>query len=181
MASSKDIYEAKVYAANIYAAGIWRGVGVALAGNYSEEMVHASLMDHFATNFSESASVSLDEQPFDYDSASEAVSFDAVIMDDDTRRNISLQFNRLEVIANCWAKPSANSYRAEELADAIISLYSQTNIPVYDFDTSGNPEVGYVRLKEAQILDRTFEMNVVHKIPGRHIMVRIPGHSQESP
>ena len=31
MASSKDIYEAKVFAANIWAAGVFRGTGVAAA------------------------------------------------------------------------------------------------------------------------------------------------------
>lgn len=57
------------------------------------------------------------------------------------------------VQVNVFSRVSTNFYRVHEIVDAVKTLLERACISVQDFATGGEPEVGKLRLREAQVAD----------------------------
>lgn len=175
----KQSFAAKTFASKTFASGNWAGVGTAVAGEFSEKAVHASVLNYIATNFSESSTVEYDEQGIDFEGSVEAVQCDVETFDEQISRRSGLRFIRVRVEAHCWTKLSTNLYRVHEIADALAAVIDQASFNVQDFDESG-AVVGAVRFGETAIRDMTREMNAHANFGGHHLLVSVEGMAQES-
>lgn len=146
---------------------------------FHEKAVHASLLVYFEDNFTLFSGENLDELPFDYESATEAVEFDCQIQDAMNRRSGNKKIFRLTTRIHAWAKLSTNLYRALEIADAAATVMHHADIPVYDYDVDSSTVVGYARMQEASAVDRSRDMNAANRTDGRHIVITVPGIAEE--
>lgn len=160
-----------------------RGYSIGAAGpsgEFSEKAVQATIFNYFATNFSNTSNVEYDEEPFDPDGKTEWVQLDVTVFDSAPRRKNNLEFQRFEIVANCWAKNSTNTYRCRELADAVVALFSQQYMDVQDFDVSGDPVVGGLNVWEGDVVDLTRQTHQDGLLDWQHMLVTFGGQAQET-
>ena len=147
--------------------------------SFHEVAVVGSLMKYFETNYSTTTDIAYDDDPFDYESASEAVQFDVEGLDERRHRNSQKRFMNLNLVGHCFSKYGANLYRCNELADGFAALFDQAIIPVYDHTVNSTTKVGWIKMQEPRTTDMSEQMNAAFRTDGRHIVVEIFGVAQE--
>lgn len=148
-------------------------------GEFSEKAIQASLLNYFATNFSETSNIEYDEEPFDPEGKSEWVQVDVTVFDSLVRRRTGKERQSVRITAHCWAETGTNLYRAFELADQVCAVFGQSYIEIQDFGTSGDPIVGGCNINEPQVEDLTRELHEENLVGWQHVMVTLEGEAQE--
>ena len=87
---------------------------------------------------------------------------------------------RFTIVVHCFAKPSREPRRIQELADAGRSALEQQTIAVRDYETSGAPLLGWASLFEADVRDLTRAEAGRYQSPLFHQVVTIRGVARES-
>lgn len=152
---------------------------------FSIDAVTRSLNVFWQANFSGLPVVSDapydEEADFDMASASEWVTFWIDDMREEPVRRTGLQTIPLDVTVDIWVrrKGMLNLYRLEEIIDSAVACLDQQEVPVYDYEDSGIPLVGYIRLQEAQATD--YSRQHENSVPGsaRHARVAVRGVAME--
>ena len=152
--------------------------GGAAAGVFSEKAIHSSVMQYVVDNYS-TATVNYDEEPFDFGAASEAVEVDVLVSDSPVRRKGGKEIQSVTITVYCWAKKGTNLYRVEELTDSVVSLLDQATIDIRDYDSSGDPVVGWLKLREAAVTDITRTQEDDLRTDGRLVRVDVEGSAIE--
>lgn len=164
----------------LHLAFLYRGIAAANPNTavFDEEAIESSLLYWFEDNVVGVSSINYDEEPFDLESATEAVEVDVLFTDQWPRRSADSFRIGVEVTCYCWAKFGSNRYRAEELVDAVVAAFGQRGIPVYDYDLLAEPRVGNVSLFEPQIRNLTREHNEANFTAGSLYQVVIEGMAE---
>lgn len=164
----------------LHLAHLYRGIAsAAIEGIFDEEAIESSILWYFQQNVLGVSSINYDEEPFDLESATEALEIDVLFTDQRVRRKNSPFQTNIQVTCYCWAKMGANDYRAEEMVDAIIATVGQGAVPVYDYDFPSEPRVGVAILHEPQCRNMTREHNQANLTGGSLWQVVIEGSAEQ--
>lgn len=154
--------------------------GFPAVGAFGEKAVHSSVMSWVENNFSAAQTVVYDSEPADLEAASEWAEFDVTTFDDPAQRKTNRRLMRATVTVHVFAKRSANLHRRPELVDAVVALFDHAEIPLYDYDESGPPQVGHLHLLEVKIEERSDEFNAALLTDGRHFLCTVDGLAEAS-
>lgn len=157
---------------------VYGSVGV---GEFSEKAIHASVMQAIETNFAAASTVIYDSEPTALEAVSEWCDFDMTVFDDPPQRKTNRRLMRVVIETHVFAKRGLNLRRADELADAVVALFDHGEYPVYDYDVSGSPQVGNLRLAEVKIQERSDQFNDALRTDGKHFLCTVDGLAVELP
>lgn len=117
-----------------------------------------------------------EEQNFDPAASREWVSLYVDNFHGVQRRRVSADEVSFDILVDIWVRmPASNIYRHMELADSICELFDQSDFAVREYDDSGSPQVGWIRLQEAQVRDYSAQTNESVQNAAMHIVITIHG------
>ncbi|MEM1060976.1 MAG: hypothetical protein AAF532_02805 [Planctomycetota bacterium] len=118
------------------------------------EMVTAAIASEWKEELGAGVDVVTPGRRLDGDASSEWAELDVELYTGRAGRP-SGRFDAVTVIANVFAKAGEDAYRAREIADTAKAAFDGRTVAVPDYDLSGRPVIGYVRLGEATLRDLT--------------------------
>lgn len=139
--------------------------------------IKASIFNYFATNYAGSVNW---EPPTRFDpDASSTESWVCLMVDtqDFDPSRATTDFGRISLDLDIRSRKRDQMYENEDLLDDVRAVFSKgVCIPVKDYDDSDEPTVGYVRLNEPVVRDRTGDND-----QWRRATATIEGRIQEIP
>ncbi len=145
---------------------------------FSEKAILASVLKHFADNYSETSNVTYHNTLVDLDSVDDIVEVDITTLTSLPRRKGNKERQLITLHAFCLAKPSTNLYKSREIADAVAAVWNHAFIDILDYD-DGSTSVGGLSLFETTIEDRTAEFNDDERTDWNYHVVSVRGVAQE--
>ncbi len=94
------------------------------------------------------------------------------------QRSVDYPELKVTVTVHCFVTPGDNRARIHEIADVIRGMISQKTIEILDYDLSGNPVTGYLRLQEEVIRNRTRKISTQFHISMQHLVLKCDGLAQ---
>ncbi|MEX0701183.1 MAG: hypothetical protein WD069_03730 [Planctomycetales bacterium] len=145
---------------------------------FDTKTITGSLFSHWADQFPLSAPTIYPGTEVDLADAVEWIDLALDAWSDRAGREIGKRMLSVTVAVHCFAKPSTDHGRADELADAARATLAGRTIAVRDADESGLPVVGYLKLFEAQVRDLS---RSARDTGGglRHVAIRVSGIAEE--
>ena len=134
-----------------------------------ERTVRSSLLTWLASGFSATSHKLFDDEPDDREAMPEYVEFLVLVDDDEIARKSAPAVLTACVEARVVVK-AGNRYRAEELAAAVESLLEHAEVPIVDYDSSGET-VGWARFREPTTDDFTRLIRENTGVDGRWLCV----------
>jgi hypothetical protein len=135
------------------------------------ERLQAAVVEHWANNFTETANVLYPGGQLDTHGANEWVELQVERAGAGPERDACA----VRVAVHCWAKFGTNQARAAELADAAAAVLAGARITMKDFEASGQPVVGHLRLFGATMEDRSRGDQDRKATGAGHWVVRVEG------
>lgn len=144
-------------------------------------MLVASLEVHVATNLPALATTTVRYagEPLDTQSLSEWCDFMVPRFSRIPQRKGALDQRRGSVEVRIFTKAGLDRYRVLTLSKAFTTLLSQGEIPILDYDLSGTPTIGHIRLGEPTRRDGTRRSNDAIRTDTRMILLTFHGYAQE--
>lgn len=82
------------------------------------------------------------------------------------------------VVVHCFVKSGSDGGRIHELTDRVRATFAQETVPLKDFQQSGSPQIGTIRLKEPETRNLTRRTTGELKTVLHHTAVVIRGFAQ---
>lgn len=95
------------------------------------------------------------------------------------QRKTALDQRTGTVTVRIFVKDGADRYRVLTLSEAFTTLLRHSEIPIYDYDLSGPPQIGCLRLYEPTRRDETRRSNDGIRSDTRMILLQFSGYAQE--
>lgn len=111
------------------------------------EQITASVTTYFAANYAVATTVQYPNQWIDKEPLDDWVEVYVGRWPRGPQRWTD-NIGRLTVEVRCYAKPSLDSYRVHTLATGVRPVMSQTALPIHDYATVGEPQVGVLQFDE---------------------------------
>lgn len=115
------------------------------------ERIQAAVVEHWANSFTATGGVLYPGGQLDTHDADEWVEVQVERAEAGPERDTCA----VRVAVHCWAKFGTNQGRVAELAAAAAAVLAGARIVVKDFEASGQPVVGHLRLFGAKMEDRS--------------------------
>ncbi|REJ71578.1 MAG: hypothetical protein DWQ34_06095 [Planctomycetota bacterium] len=141
------------------------------------EAITRSVQTFWAAGFSASATVYPGQQA-DTSALEEWVELWIESWEEAVRRDASPHIVRVNVTVHCFSRSATAATRVQELADAARDVLARQTIVIRDYDESGTPVLGHVRLREAEMHDMTRPQGAEHRGVLRHAVVAINGRAE---
>lgn len=135
------------------------------------ERMQAAVVDHWANSFTATESVLYPGGQLDTHDLEEWVEVQVERAEAGPERDTCA----VRVAVHCWAKFGTNQARAAELADAAAAVLAGARLAVKDFEASGQPVVGHLRLFGAKREDRSRADQDRKAASVGHWVVRVEG------
>ncbi|MEX0715331.1 MAG: hypothetical protein WD066_02025 [Planctomycetaceae bacterium] len=145
---------------------------------FDTHTIAGGLFAHWADEFPLDVPTVFPGTEIDLADAAEWIDISLDAWSDRVRRHGGKRRVTLMLSVHCFAKPSTDHGRADELADAAEATLAGRTISIRDADESGLPIVGYVKLFEPQARDLSRSTREAGDAV-RHIAVRIAGVAEE--
>jgi|GEM_PF-4591967 len=144
------------------------------------ELIRANLFKHWSDSFPLAVTTVYPGMNVDNSSSSEWIEIAVENWSRKPQRTAGKQFLELVVVVHCFVKAGTDKGRILELADATRSTISQKTISLKDFDLSGEPTVGYLRLHETETRDRFLGLPSTHDQTLQHVSMSTKGFAHSS-
>lgn len=82
------------------------------------------------------------------------------------------------VSVHCFVKSGTDTGRIHELTDAARSVFSQESVELHDFEQSGEPQIGTIRIKEPETRNLTKHNLESQQLVLHHTVVLFRGFAQ---
>ena len=144
------------------------------------ELIRANLFQHWDNQFPLALTTVYPGMNVDNSSLTEWIEIAVDHWVRKPQRSADKQFLELVVVVHSFVKAGTDKGRILELADATRSTLEQQTITLNDFDLSGEPTVGYLRLFEMETRDRFLGQPASHDQTLQHVAMSTKGIAHSS-
>ena len=154
---------------------------VYVPGEFCEQAVVASLHKRIVDEFGIDAQFIFESETADQSSVLDIVEVEILTYETEPARKGSVRSLEVEIIAHVWARiDPTNVYRVQEIVDEVIRVLDNADFNVQDFDGTGEPVVGGLRMKESKVSDQGEAVTEDLQTTYYHHIVRVTGCAQET-
>ena len=140
------------------------------------EAITRSLHDHWSVGFTASTTAYPGQQ-LETSALADWVELWVEMWDEAIRRDVAPCAVDVAVTVHCFSRSVSAVTRGQRLADAARSVLSHQTIEVRDFEMSGEPLLGHVRLREAETRDLTRRDGDENRGVLQHVVVVVGGRA----
>lgn len=154
---------------------------VLVAGEFCEQAVVASLHKRIVDEFGIDVQFIFESETIEQSSTLDIVEVEILTYEAEPSRKGSVRSLEIEILAHVWVRmDSADIYRVQEVIDEVIRVLDNADFDVQDFDGTGEPVVGGLRMKESRVSDQGEAVTEDLQTTYFHHLVRVAGCAQET-
>ena len=154
---------------------------VLVAGEFCEQAVVASLHKRIVDEFGIDVQFVFESETIEQSSTLDTVEVELLTYETEPTRKGSVRTLEIEVLAHVWVRiDPTDIYRVQEIVDEVIRVLDNSDFDVQDFDGTGEPVVGGLRMKESKVSDLGESVTEDLQTTYYHHLVRVSGCAQET-